>query len=61
MEHLNDWEITTWEFPYSDRENVSIFDRESYKWNLAYEYAMDMTRKEIHQAAEGLYHNLNTL
>ena len=26
-----------------------------------YEYAMDMTEKEIHQAVEGLYHNLNTL
>ena len=26
-----------------------------------YEYAMDMTQKEIHQAVEGLYHNLNTL
>ena len=27
----------------------------------AYNYAMDMTRKEIHQAVEGMYHNLNTL
>ena len=27
----------------------------------AYQYAMDMTEKEIHQAIEGLYHNLNTL
>ncbi len=27
----------------------------------AYEYAMDMTEKEVHQAVEGLYHNLNTL
>ncbi len=26
-----------------------------------YRYAMDMTEKEIHQAVEGLYHNLNTL
>ena len=26
-----------------------------------YKYAMDMTEKEIHQAVEGLYHNLNTL
>ena len=25
------------------------------------QYAMDMTIKEVHQAAEGLYHNLNTL
>lgn len=27
----------------------------------AYNYAIDMTKKEIHQAVEGLYHNLNTL
>ena len=29
--------------------------------NPAYEYAMDMTTKEINQAVEGMYHNLNTL
>lgn len=27
----------------------------------AYQYAMDMTEKEVYQAIEGLYHNLNTL
>lgn len=27
----------------------------------AYQYALDMTVKEIHQAVEGMYHNLNTL
>jgi len=27
----------------------------------AYEYAMDMTKREVHQAVEGMYHNLNTL
>ena len=26
-----------------------------------YNYALDMTKKEIHQAVEGMYHNLNTL
>jgi len=26
-----------------------------------YDYAMEMTEKEVHQAVEGLYHNLNTL
>lgn len=26
-----------------------------------YQYAMDMTEKETHQAVEGMYHNLNTL
>lgn len=32
---------------------------ETYK--KAYDYAYDMTARETHQAAEGLYHNLNTL
>lgn len=27
----------------------------------AYKYAMDMTTKEVYQAVEGMYHNLNTL
>ena len=36
-----------------------IYQSECYK--KAYKYAIDMTEKEIHQAVEGLYHNLNTL
>lgn len=28
---------------------------------LLYEFALEMTKREIYQAAEGLYHNLNTL
>lgn len=28
---------------------------------LAWDYAMEMTRKEVYQTIEGLYHNLNTL
>lgn len=31
------------------------------KFPEVYKYAMDMTIKEVHQAVEGLYHNLNTL
>ncbi len=27
----------------------------------AYDYALEMTKREIHQAVEGMYHNLNTL
>ena len=30
-------------------------------WEKAYQYAMDMTEREVHQAVEGMYHNLNTL
>jgi ribonucleoside-triphosphate reductase len=61
IEQLNDFELTTWEFPYRDIENVSIEDKESYSWEKAWQYAMDMTEKETRQAIEGMYHNLNTL
>lgn len=44
-----------------DAKNVSINNTKIYKHKLAYEYAMDMTTSEVHQAVEGLYHNLNTL
>ena len=30
-------------------------------WEKAYQYAMDMTEKELKQAVEAMYHNLNTL
>ena len=36
------------------RERCGVSDK-------AYQYAMDMTEKEIAQAVEGMYHNLNTL
>ena len=37
-------------------------DDDFYKsFSKAYKYAMKMTTRETHQAAEGLYHNLNTL
>lgn len=42
-------------------KSTSILD-DYYKSHVgAYNYAMDMTVKEIHQAVEGMYHNLNTL
>jgi ribonucleoside-triphosphate reductase len=37
-------------------------DNEGFKkFAKAYDYALDMTEKEVHQGAEGLFHNLNTL
>ena len=37
-------------------------DLPDYKtFDEVYDYAMDMTIKEVHQAVEGMYHNLNTL
>lgn len=42
-------------------DNAGIEDNEYMIYDKAYQYAMDMTLKEIHQAVEGMYHNLNTL
>ena len=45
-----------------DITKVSIEDDVYTKhWDKIYDYAIEMTKKEIHQAVEGLYHNLNTL
>ena len=42
-------------------ENAGIEDAEYKSRPKAYHYALDMTEKEIRQAVEGMYHNLNTL
>lgn len=42
-------------------EDASIEDNEYKIQPNAYEYAMDKTIQETHQAVEGMYHNLNTL
>lgn len=42
-------------------EDMSIEDEHYKQFKNAYEYAVEMTRKETYQAAEGLYHNLNSL
>lgn len=44
-----------------DMKNKSITDTEYYDDKKAYEYAMNQTKKELDQAVEGMYHNLNTL
>ena len=41
--------------------DVSIEDEYYKECEVAYEYAMDMTEREVHQSAEAMYHNLNTL
>lgn len=43
------------------KTQTSINDNVFIRNETAYKYAMDMTIKEVHQAAEGLFHNLNTL
>lgn len=40
---------------------MSIEDGEYQNYPYAYNYAIDMTKREVHQAVEGMYHNLNTL
>ena len=44
-----------------DISTISIEDKSYKSEPEAYDYAMDMTIREVHQAVEGLYHNLNTL
>ena len=40
-------------------ENYSIDDTRYKKCQKVYEYALDMTEKEVYQAVEAMYHNLN--
>lgn len=42
-------------------EDIEITDKRYKEYQKAWQYAIDMTQKEIHQGVEGLYHNLNTL
>ena len=42
-------------------DNMSIEDEIYKAGGPIYNYAIDMTEREVHQAVEGMYHNLNTL
>ena len=46
-------------------ENAADYNIEDPEWKAydyrAYKYAIDMTTREVYQAVEGMYHNLNTL
>lgn len=55
--------IEEFEFPYIEEfvENMSIEDDRYTQHIKAYDYALDKTLKELNQAVEGMYHNLNTL
>ena len=45
-----------------DFEETTPIDNERYKaYPNAYEYALNMTERELMQAVQGMYHNLNTL
>lgn len=43
------------------KDTLSIDDEAYHKNQRCYEYAIRMTEKELKQAVEGMYHNLNTL
>ena len=67
LENINELKMTD--------ENNNIIDFDTIDWSStvigiekerfgsekAYKYAMDMTERELQQAVEGMYHNLNTL
>ena len=54
---IGDAVIDTWR----PCEEMSIDAPEYILFKKAYQYAIDMTTKELQQAVEGMYHNLNTL
>lgn len=59
MKYINDDAL----FSLSDEEinSMDIEDYQIYSSDGAYHYAYDQTIKEVHQAVEGMFHNLNTL
>ena len=67
IEHLSEYKksrFTKWLKNDPEHPDGTIhFDDAQFqeKHPEVFEYAMDMTEKEVHQAVEGLYHNLNTL
>ena len=57
IEDINDYEKMSGD----DVTDKSIDDDFYKSYPKSYRYAMDMTTKEVNQAVEGMYHNLNTL
>ena len=59
IEFTRDYEID-YEFDTCDTWSITDSEYEAYD-SQAEHYAMEKTKRELKQAAEGLYHNLNTL
>lgn len=64
--HFKDGVLYVEKEPYWMDENLipeaNSIEEIIYKKHAdAYKYAMDMTKRELYQAVEGMYHNLNTL
>lgn len=50
------------DYQKQEGDDSTPIDSEEYKYYArVYQYAMDKTKKELEQAVEGMYHNLNTL
>lgn len=59
LKYLAFWEVTNEDYETENKPINEYPDFDDYQ-NI-YKYAMEMTEKELSQAAEGLYHNLNSL
>ena len=64
LKYFANWDGIDYEIEYM-LNNITEYSITDTEWGAyhskAYEYAVDMTKKEVHQAVEGMYHNLNTL
>lgn len=62
IEEKSDYKVERFETWFTHLENQNIDNEElKEKHPKVYKYAINKTEKEIYQAVEGLYHNLNTL
>ena len=59
LKYVAFWDVSEENYEKEDLSITEYCDCDDYE--DVYKYALDMTKKEIHQAVEGLYHNLNTL
>lgn len=61
--HYKDWYelVNNTEIPQGITSDISIADEKYRSDEQGYNYALKMTEKELKQAVEGMYHNLNTL
>ena len=57
----NPEEISIKKDSYTGNNDKKEWFNNTYNNKDAYDYAMDMTTKELQQSVEGMYHNLNTL
>ena len=61
IEGLSDEQIADEMYCTVSYSEMSIEDETAWAYNKAWEYAIKMTEREVYQAVEAMYHNLNTL